>query len=130
MSNNINNIFIHLLCDDVEIEKKIFAFEEGKSKHILLETPPTNQNVSDVDDNIPPRRFDITLVDDPNVKLLGNYSEITNDAEILRLTQPLCLSDWKHFINQRYDNQKQSVVHTDSFSKCDKWYYCRNFELR
>ena len=37
------------------------------------------------------------------MKLLGNYSEITNDAEILRLTQPLCLSYWQHFIDQKYD---------------------------
>ena len=88
----------------MEIEKKILAFEEGKYKHILLQTPTTNQNVSDVDDNISPRRFDITLVD-PNVKLLGNYSEVTNGAEIPRLTQPLCLSDWKHFIDQKYEMQ-------------------------
>ena len=91
MSNNINNIFIHVLCDDFQIEK-IFPFYYDKFEIIKLQTPITNQNVSDVGDENLPQKFDITLYH-PDVKLLGDYSKVKNEPDMPSLSNPLSLSD-------------------------------------
>ena len=108
MSNNINYILIHVLCDEVQIEKRIFAFDDDKFEMIKLQTPKTNRNAYEKDDENNSGRFDITLYH-PDVKLLGDYSKNKDEPDILSLSNPLYLFDWRNFINQKYENQKNQL---------------------
>ena len=84
-------------------KSKFFSFDDDKFEIIKLQTPITNRNASDEDDENLPQRFYITLYH-PDVKLLGNYSKNKNVPGISSLSTPLCLSDWRHFISQKYEN--------------------------
>lgn len=90
-----------------KLRKKI-AFDDDKFEIIKLQTPITNRNSSDEDDENNSGRFDITFYNS-DVKLLGDYSKNKNGPGMSSLSTPLFLSDWKHFINQKYDNQKHQL---------------------
>ena len=90
--NKITNILIHVICNDEQIEKAMFAFKNDdiKCKRFPIRQ---NQNVSDDNNETFATSFSVTLYHPNNVKLLGDYTNLENSTDMPPLSKPLCLAD-------------------------------------
>ena len=94
---------MYVICDDEQIEKEMFAFKEDDIKCTTFPTTH-NKNESDADDETFATSFSVTFYHPNSVKLLGNYNNLEDATGLPSFSKPLCLADWKYFLNKKYDD--------------------------